>query len=154
MAWSSAQGLTRCWPGFFPSGGLISEACVSLLTRTQYCFLRSQDSWSLASSESAKGEKVSLLARWSLTDCTTFRRVVFVTIAVSCGLEARHGSCSGRRGGDSTKAQHQAPGLHGSVCHHPLSGFYYSNTFSCSRGLPRFLSLIVQTLRSSAPHWN
>lgn len=37
MAWSSAQGLTRCWPGFFPSGGLISEACVSLLTRTQYC---------------------------------------------------------------------------------------------------------------------
>lgn len=115
----------------------------------QYCFLRWQNSWSLASSESTKGGKVSLPA-----DGTTVRRAVLVTTAVSCGLEPSHRSCSVSRGGDYTKASAAGPGatVGLSATIHPVA--FIIQTHSAAPRAPKILISHRQTQSSSAPHWN
>lgn len=115
----------------------------------QYCFLRSQDSRSLASSESTKGGKVSLPA-----DGTMARRAVLVTIAGSCGLEPSHRPCSVSWEGIPQRQQQQDPGPPW-VCLPPSTlWLLLFKHIQPLPGLPRFLSVIAQTQSSSAPHWN
>ena len=72
-------------------------------------------------------------------DGTTVRRAVFVTTAVSCGLEPSHRSCSVSRGGDSTKASAAGPGatVGLSATIHPLA--FIIQTHSAAPRAPKIL---------------
>ena len=71
--------------------------------------------------------------------CIMVRRAVFVIIAVSCGLEPSHRSCSVSQGGDSTKAAAAGPwatvGLSATI--HPLA--FIIQTHSAAPRAPKIL---------------